>query len=104
MTLFRFRSMVSLLALFTLALIAAAQDNQKPAYLDPSLPPEQRAADLVHRLTVEEKASQLVNQSRAIPRLNIPEYDWAYGYLWGWGLIILTTLIPLGVFRWRKWL
>jgi magnesium transporter len=35
---------------------------------------------------------------------NIPEYDWAYGYLWGWGLIIITTLIPLGVFRWRKWI
>ena len=35
---------------------------------------------------------------------NIPELNWAYGYLWGWGLIILTTLIPLGVFRWRKWI
>jgi magnesium transporter len=35
---------------------------------------------------------------------NIPEYDWAYGYAWGWGLIIVTTLIPLGVFRWRKWI
>lgn len=35
---------------------------------------------------------------------NIPEYDWAWGYQWGWALIILTTLIPLGVFRWRKWL
>ena len=37
---------------------------------------EQRAADLVHRMTVEEKVSQLVNQSRAIPRLNVPDYDW----------------------------
>jgi beta-glucosidase len=53
-----------------------AQDAAKPAYLDPSLSPEQRAADIVHRLTLEEKASQLVNQSRAIPRLNIPQYDW----------------------------
>ena len=53
-----------------------AADAQKPAYLDPSLPPEQRAADLVHRMTLEEKASQLVNQARAIPRLNIPAYDW----------------------------
>jgi magnesium transporter len=34
----------------------------------------------------------------------IPEYDWAYGYAWGWGLIILTTLIPLAAFRWRKWI
>jgi beta-glucosidase len=50
--------------------------QQKPPYLDPSLPPEQRAADLVHRMTLEEKASQLVNQARAIPRLGVPAYDW----------------------------
>lgn len=35
---------------------------------------------------------------------NIPEYNWAFGYAWGWGLIILTTLIPLAVFRWRRWI
>ncbi len=55
---------------------AGAQDAQKPAYLNPSLPPEQRAADLVRRMTLEEKATQLVNQARAIPRLNVPAYDW----------------------------
>ncbi len=53
-----------------------AQDAQKPAYLDPNLPAEQRAADLVKRMTLEEKASQLVNQARAIPRLGVPAYDW----------------------------
>ncbi|HEY1768099.1 MAG TPA: glycoside hydrolase family 3 C-terminal domain-containing protein [Terracidiphilus sp.] len=55
---------------------AYAQDGEKPAYLNPNLPAEQRAADLVHRMTLEEKASQLVNQARAIPRLNVPAYDW----------------------------
>ncbi|HXW57506.1 MAG TPA: glycoside hydrolase family 3 C-terminal domain-containing protein [Candidatus Cybelea sp.] len=62
-----------------LALIACAvnaQDGAKLPYLDPNLSPEQRAADLVDRLTLEEKASQLVNQSRAIPRLGVPAYDW----------------------------
>jgi beta-glucosidase len=44
--------------------------------MNPALSAEQRAADLVHRMTVEEKVSQLVNQSRAVPRLNIPAYDW----------------------------
>src|SRR5580658_2216662 len=61
---------------FGTILSALAQDTVKPAYLDTNLTPEQRAADLVHRLTLEEKASQLVNHSRAIPRLNIPAYDW----------------------------
>ena len=53
-----------------------SQNSNQPAYLNVSLPPEQRAADLVHRMTPEEKVSELVNQARAIPRLNVPAYDW----------------------------
>ncbi len=53
-----------------------AKSDAKPAYLDTSLSPEQRAADLVRRMTLEEKATQLVNQARAIPRLDVPAYDW----------------------------
>ena len=70
------RSIAAGLALTAAAWVAGAQDAPKPAYLDPSLPAEQRAADLVHRMTLEEKAAQLVNQARAIPRLNVPAYDW----------------------------
>ncbi|HEY1484221.1 MAG TPA: glycoside hydrolase family 3 C-terminal domain-containing protein [Candidatus Acidoferrum sp.] len=50
--------------------------NDEPAYLNPALPIGKRVEDLVSRMTLEEKASQLVNQARAIPRLNIPAYDW----------------------------
>ncbi|WP_158941679.1 glycoside hydrolase family 3 C-terminal domain-containing protein [Granulicella sp. S190] len=50
--------------------------QQTPAYLDTELPAERRAADLVQRMTLEEKASQLVNQARAVPRLGVPSYDW----------------------------
>src|SRR5271157_3568659 len=70
----RLLATVALLAGITCA--ALAQDAAKPAYLDPSLPAEQRAADLVRRMTLDEKASQLVNQARAIPRLNVAAYDW----------------------------
>lgn len=35
---------------------------------------------------------------------NIPEYNWEWGYAWGWALIVLTALIPLAVFRWRRWI
>ncbi len=59
-----------------LACAAAAQEVAKLPYLNPSLSPEQRAADLVHRMTLEEKASQLVNNARAIPSLGVPAYDW----------------------------
>ena len=53
-----------------------AQNPDQPAYLNTALAAEQRAADLVHRMTIEEKVTQLVNQARAIPRLNVPAYDW----------------------------
>ena len=59
-----------------LACAAVAQEVAKLPYLNPSLSPEQRAADLVHRMTLEEKASQLVNNARAIPSLGVPAYDW----------------------------
>jgi beta-glucosidase len=79
------------LAVCGAALMALGQDASKPAYLDPSLPAEQRAADLVHRMTLNEKATQLVNQSRAIPRLKVPAYNW-----WSEGLhgVAVTHGVP----------
>ena len=59
-----------------LSFAASAQDTSTLPYMNSRLSPEERAADLVHRMTLEEKASQLVNQARAIPRLNVPAYDW----------------------------
>ena len=81
MHLFRKRTPLLIFACIVLIACAAtaqekAQDTSKLPYMDPKLSPEQRAADLVHRMTLEEKASQLVNQARAIPRLNVPSYDW----------------------------
>src|SRR5580693_7138298 len=66
--------LISCLVLMTCPSIA--QEPSSYPYLNPKLTPEERAADLVHRMTLEEKASQLVNQARAVPHLNIPSYDW----------------------------
>jgi beta-glucosidase len=51
-----------------------AQEPSFP-FRDPALPIERRVDDLVSRMTLEEKASQLVNRTRAIPRLGVPEYN-----------------------------
>jgi beta-glucosidase len=67
---------VLFLLLSTLSSGIMQAQSQTPQYLDPKLPPEERAADLVKQMTLEEKASQLVNQARAIPRLHVPAYDW----------------------------
>ena len=51
--------------------------GQNPAaYQNPNLSPEQRAADLVSRMTLEEKVLQMQNSAPAIPRLGIPVYNW----------------------------
>jgi beta-glucosidase len=56
--------------------LASAQDAAALPYLNPKLPAEQRAADLVHRMTLAEKASEMQNNSAAVARLNIPAYQW----------------------------
>src|SRR5215831_16521142 len=76
------------------ALAQPARTTQSPAYLDPTLPVEVRVDDLLSRMTLEEKASQLVNQSRAIPRLNIPEYDWWSEALHGVARAGIATVFP----------
>ena len=46
------------------------------------------------RMTLEEKASQLVNQSRALPRLQIPAYDWWSEALHGVARAGTATVFP----------
>src|SRR6266403_2340436 len=73
---------------------ASAQTTSGPLYLDPSKPVDVRVDDLVSRMTLEEKASQLVNQARAIPRLQVPEYDWWSEALHGVANAGTATVFP----------
>jgi beta-glucosidase len=65
-----------------LALAAASPVRTEPPspanapYLDPRLPVEERVEDLVSRMTLEEKISQMRDHAAAIPRLGVPRYDW----------------------------
>jgi beta-glucosidase len=81
---------------FTLATSGAqtTQPSSTPLYLDPSQPIDVRVNDLVSRMTLEEKASQLVNQARAIPRLQVPEYDWWSEALHGVARAGTATVFP----------
>jgi len=69
------RSAAAGLALALFVAGAGPAQEAKPAYLDPTRPTQERVDDLVSRMTPEEKASQLVNRTRAIPRLGVPEYN-----------------------------
>ena len=85
-----------LVALFPILsmLNSAAQTNTPALYLDPSQPISARVDDLIGRMTLEEKASQLVNQARAIPRLQVPAYDWWSEALHGVANAGTATVFP----------
>lgn len=72
----------------------AKAQNGGPAYLDPSQPIDVRVSDLIGRMTLEEKVSQLVNQARAIPRLQVPAYDWWSEALHGVANAGTATVFP----------
>ena len=82
--------------LFFVLLAAASlgQDTSARLYLDPSQPIDARVDDLIHRMTLEQKASQLVNQARAIPDLQVPAYDWWSEALHGVANAGTATVFP----------
>jgi beta-glucosidase len=73
---------------------SAAQTASSAPYLDPSQPINVRVDDLISRMTLEEKATQLVNQARAIPRLQVPAYDWWSEALHGVANAGTATVFP----------
>jgi beta-glucosidase len=89
-----FRTLWQLSVAFALMQGAGAAQTSNPVYLDPSQPIEVRVEDLIGKMTLEEKASQLVNQARAIPRLNIPAYDWWSEALHGVANAGTATVFP----------
>jgi len=96
LTLARFAGSLVVLA-GTAATSCAAQSARPLPYLDPSLPKEQRAADLVSRMTLTEKVSEMLNSSAAVPRLNIPAYDWWNEGLHGVARSGYATVFPQAI-------
>lgn len=68
-----------------------------PVYLSPDQPIEKRVKDLLSRMTLEEKVSQMMNSNPAIPRLNIPEYNWWNESLHGVARSGVATVFPQAI-------
>jgi beta-glucosidase len=64
------------LFLFISVCTQAQETAKKYLFQNPTLSFEERVHDLVTQLTLEEKVSQMLNTSPAIPRLGIPAYNW----------------------------
>jgi beta-glucosidase len=65
-----------LLFVFCIQFTGCRKTSYEYPFQDPSLSVEERAADLVSRLTLDEKITQMLNQTPAIERFGIPPYDW----------------------------
>jgi hypothetical protein len=70
---------------------------QTPAYQNESLSFEARAADLVSRMTLEEKANQMKDAAPAIERLGVPVYNWWNEALHGVARSGLATVFPQAI-------
>jgi beta-glucosidase len=75
----------------------SGQTTYQYPFQDPSLPVEERAYDLVSRLTLQEKVTQFFNHSEAIPRLGIPQYDWWNECLHGVARAGKATVFPQAI-------
>jgi len=84
-----------ILLLLLLPFITYSQD--KPKYLDPNLPVNVRVDDLLSKMTLSEKVSQMAHSAPAIDRLGIPKYDWWDECLHGVARNGLATVFPQAI-------
>jgi beta-glucosidase len=89
---------IYLLACFIIisGLNSHSQEYQYP-FKNPGLSVDQRIDDLISRMTLEEKTSQLLYNSPAIDRLGIPEYNWWNECLHGIGRAGRATVFPQAI-------
>ena len=80
--------------LTTCYVASAQQPAYKYAFQNPALSTEERVADLVSRMTLKEKADQLLYTAPAIPRLGIPAYNWWNEALHGVARAGYATVFP----------
>jgi beta-glucosidase len=74
-----------------------------PAYKNPAVPFEARVRDLVGRMTLEEKVLQMKDVAPAIPRLDVPEYNWWNEALHGVARSGLATVFPQAIGMAATW-
>ncbi|WP_286760473.1 glycoside hydrolase family 3 C-terminal domain-containing protein [Salegentibacter sp. UBA1130] len=77
--------------------INAQEKGMDYGFRNESLSVDERVVDLINRLTLEEKAMQMMHDSPAIERLSIPEYNWWNEALHGIGRSGVATVFPQAI-------
>ena len=93
----RFNVLHSLPGWALLAVSLSAHGQAAPVFRDPAQPLRARVNDLIAKLSLEEKAQQMLDQSPAIPRLGIPAYSWWNEALHGVGRSAPATVFPQAI-------
>ena len=86
------KQLIITLCLSTATLVGLAQNEP---YRNPNLSPEERAEDLLGRLTLKEKVTLMQNESFPIERLGIAHYDWWNEALHGVARAGIATVFPI---------
>ncbi|MDX1286446.1 MAG: glycoside hydrolase family 3 N-terminal domain-containing protein, partial [Draconibacterium sp.] len=87
----------------SLLFFSAIGQNENFDFLNTDLPVEERVDILVSQMTVQEKIDQLVYTAKAIPRLNIPEYNWWNECLHGVARAGYATVFPQSITIAASW-
>ena len=91
------------LLLTTLFCIPLSAQKQSLPYQNPKLKAEQRADDLLKRLSLEEKVQLMMDVSPAIERLDIPQFQWWNEALHGVGRNGYATVFPITMAMAASW-
>jgi beta-glucosidase len=79
------------------------KSNIELPYMDPALPFDERVTDLVDRMTLEEKVSQMVHDAQAIERLGIARHNWWNECLHGVARYGIATVFPQAIGMAATW-
>lgn len=96
----KYKVLLVLISIFFLRLdsnITAQESLENYDFNNESLSIDERVNDLINRLTLEEKAMQMMHDSPAIERLGIPEYNWWNEALHGIGRSGVATVFPQAI-------
>jgi beta-glucosidase len=85
------------LAVLTFSLLYGQPQSSKLPFRDTSLSTDKRVADLLGRMTLEEKVAQMMDRTPAIERLGIPAYNWWNEALHGVARTGLATVFPQAI-------
>ncbi len=79
------------------------QKSKQMDYFNTNLPIEKRVDDLVSRMTLQEKVSQMIDVAEDIPRLQVPEYNWWNEGLHGVARAGIATVFPQAIGQAATW-